>query len=136
MLASAAGFDPLLDQVSVEATSTVAVLPVTSNSDVEAAVRAYWADAPIMVKVASCESNFRQFGEDGQPLLGWANSDDIGVMQINLEAHGVKAKQLGLDLGKLEDNLAFARHLYNTQGLAPWVYSKHCWSPQLANATE
>ncbi|HEY4507400.1 MAG TPA: hypothetical protein VJJ47_00750, partial [Candidatus Paceibacterota bacterium] len=131
MLVSATGFDPLAGVMpaAAPATSTAAALPVATNDGVPAAVRAYWADEPIMVKVASCESNFRQFGEDGQPLLGWANPEDIGVMQINRKAHAAKAKALGLDLGTLEGNLAFARHLHRTQGLAPWVYSKHCWSP-------
>lgn len=137
MLASAAGFDPHVGaDADVVATSTVAVAPVATNAGVEAAVRAYWADEPIMIKVAYCESEIRQFGPDGKPLLGWANADDIGVMQINQEAHGAKAKALGIDLGTLEGNLKFARHLYKTQGLAPWVYSKHCWNPQLAAVTE
>jgi hypothetical protein len=35
---------------------------------------------------------------------------------------------MGLDIETLDGNLAYARHLYRTQGTAPWVYSEHCWN--------
>jgi hypothetical protein len=80
-----------------------------------------------MAEVAYCESTFRQFGEDGQPLRGHVNKADVGVMQINETVHLATATKMGLDLETLDGNLAYARHLYRTQGTAPWVYSAHCW---------
>lgn len=144
MLASAAGFDPLAGSAPVEtavaadATSAhvAQATPAKSanpNAGIEAKVRAYWSDAPIMAKVAYCESEFRQFdGKTGKVMRGWANPADVGVMQINETAHAAAAKKLGFDIYSLDGNLAYARYLYEHQGLDPWVYSKPCWSGQLA----
>lgn len=98
-----------------------------STEEVEAKVREYWKDAPVMAKVAYCESTFRHFNEDGQPLRGHVNKADVGVMQINETVHKASAEKMGLNLETLDGNLAYARHLYRTQGTAPWVYSSHCW---------
>ncbi len=111
------------------ATTTAAVeAPVSYDKETEAKVREYWADAPVMASVAYCESTFRQYAKDGSPLRGRVNSADVGVMQINETVHKASALKMGLDLGTLEGNLAYARHLYKTQGTAPWVYSAHCWN--------
>lgn len=101
---------------------------IPSQEEVEARVREYWQDAPIMAKVAFCESTMRQYTEDGKPLRGRVNAADVGVMQINETVHLASAKKMGLNLETLDGNLAYARHLYRTQGTAPWVYSEHCWN--------
>jgi hypothetical protein len=101
---------------------------VISPEETEAKVREYWQDAPVMAKVAYCESTFRQYNDDGQPLRGRVNSADVGVMQINETVHLATATKMGLDLETLDGNLAYARHLYRTQGTGPWIYSKHCWN--------
>lgn len=81
-----------------------------------------------MASVAYCESTFRQYSKDGQSALrGRVNSADVGVMQINETVHAATAAKMGIDLESLDGNLAYARHLYSTQGTAPWVYSAHCW---------
>lgn len=138
MLASAAGFSPMADQAPVEEVAAVAVAeapkPASPNAGVEARVREFWSDAPVMAKVAFCESNFRQFGKDGLPLRGHVNDADVGVMQINETVHLEAAAKLGLDIETLEGNLAYARHIYERQGTAPWIYSKHCWNKEVALA--
>jgi hypothetical protein len=91
-------------------------------------VEEYFSDMPILVDIASCESNFRQFGNDGQVLRGNYNPQDVGVMQINERFHKGKSVELGLDLHTLEGNMAYARYLYETQGTKPWEYSSKCWS--------
>jgi len=82
-------------------------------------------DAPIMVQVASCESNIN-------PLADRVTSDgrtgiDVGLFQIN-KVHLKKLNELGLDRYNIDDNLTYARMLYDNGGLGPWYMSRHCWS--------
>lgn len=99
----------------------------------EAVVRKYFSDIPVMIQVARCESTFRHTLEDGSVLRGKVDNRDLGVMQINTFYHGVTATALGLDLENLEDNMAYARALYERQGTQPWNASSACWSRSLAS---
>ena len=90
-------------------------------------VREYFKDTPIMAEVSYCESNHRQFDGNGNVLRGRVNSQDVGVMQINEKYHLGTAQKLGINIYTLEGNLAYGKYLYDTQGVAPWVYSKPCW---------
>jgi hypothetical protein len=109
------------------ASSTIAEnLPLTSVS-VEAYVRDYFKDTPVLAEVAKCESTFRQFDSHGHVVRGKVNPDDVGVMQINTFYHGEKADQLGYDLYTIDGNLGFARYLYGKYGSDPWVHSSKCW---------
>jgi hypothetical protein len=87
-----------------------------------------YADTPILVEVARCESEFRQFNKDGSVLRGRAVADDIGVMQINEHYHGSTAKKMGIDIYTVEGNVAYAKYLYTKSGTDPWSASKPCWS--------
>ena len=98
----------------------------------EAAVRDYFADIPAMIQVARCESTFTHTLADGSVLRGRVDNRDTGVMQINTYYHGQTADALGLDLESLEDNMAYARYLYEKQGLQPWSASQPCWGASLA----
>jgi hypothetical protein len=49
-------------------------------------------------------------------------------MQINLGYHGETAQKMGLDLNSIDDNVAFARYLYEKYGAKPWMSSSPCWS--------
>lgn len=100
--------------------------------DVETAVADYFADIPELVSVARCESQFRHTLKDGSVLRGIVDPRDIGVMQINTYYHGETAEKLGLDLSNFADNMAYARVLYEKQGLKPWSASKPCWGKTIA----
>lgn len=93
----------------------------------EEIVAEYFEDAPIMKKIAYCESRYRQFNEDGSVLRGRANSQDVGVMQINEKYHLAASQRLEYNIYTLEGNMEYARHLYETQGVRPWIHSSHCW---------
>lgn len=95
---------------------------------VEETVNEYFKDTPILSKVAFCESRYRQFDAEGQVLRGVVNPKDVGVMQINEDYHKIASQKLGLDIYTLEGNLAYAKHLYESQGVSPWVHSSKCWS--------
>lgn len=96
--------------------------------NVKAYVQEYFRDIPIMVQVARCESGFRQWDANGNVLLGHVDKRDTGVMQINKFYHLETSIKLGLDINTLEGNLAYARFLYESEGVKPWRASRHCWS--------
>lgn len=106
----------------------------SAPEDAEAIVRSYFSDIPIMVQVARCESTFRHTLADGSVLRGHVDNRDTGVMQINTYYHGDTAERLGLDLESIEDNMEYARYLYETQGTQPWSASRPCWGKTLAYA--
>lgn len=127
--------------VAVSAESTTAYGHITSNSEVEshivtgdteAAVREYFADIPVMIQIARCESTFRHTLADGSVLAGRVDPADTGVMQINKRYHLDTAEQLGLDITELGDNMEYARYLYEKQGTQPWSASAPCWNRSIA----
>ncbi len=100
--------------------------------DTERIVRSYFRDIPVMAEIARCESTFRHTLPDGTVLTGRVDSDDTGVMQINRRYHGEKAAELKLDLNDIYHNMAYARYLYETQGVQPWSASAPCWNKSVA----
>ena len=103
-----------------------------NSVDVEARVREYFSDVPAMAAVAKCESGFRQYAADGgvlfDPSYSW-----IGVFQIS-RIHLPGAINLGVDIMTLEGNMAYARHLYEAEGMIPWTSSKGCWGKASAGS--
>jgi len=100
--------------------------PLTSIS-VEAYVRDYFADEPLLAEIAKCESGFRQFDSRGRVIKGEVNQDDIGILQINKYYHEEEAVKLGFDIYTIDGNLGYAKWLYVKYGDTPWVYSSKCW---------
>ena len=83
--------------------------------------------------ICACESTGNkikeptQYNKDGSVLRGKLNKDDIGMCQINLKFHNKKAKEMGLDLFKEQDNIKYANWLYSKEGSTPWNWSRNCW---------
>ena len=113
----------------IGSTETVAEvrLATSESGRVEELVRDYFSDIPIMVEVARCESTFRHTMDDGSVLRGVVDKRDTGVMQINTYYHQGYADDLELDLEDFYHNMAYARHLYERQGIQPWNASRPCW---------
>lgn len=82
---------------------------------------------PELIPVCTCESGGKHFTESGEVIRGRVNKNDIGLCQINLDYHQLKAEKLGLDLFKENDNIIYANHLFTEQGYEPWSASKSCW---------
>ena len=85
---------------------------------------------PVMQRIAECESNGSHYAPSGQVVTN-GNSNgtvDIGIYQINLYYWSDKATELGYDLTKEEDNIAFAMYLYHNHGTEAWIWSKKCWN--------
>lgn len=112
--------EPLPPVIQVEVKEVVEVKSVKEMVEEEFGV------GHIMVTVAKCESGIRQFKENGEPLKSHYGTDDIGVYQIN-QVHLETLEKLGLDRNKTEDNIKFARYLYDKNGLRDWSASKECW---------
>ena len=87
----------------------------------------YFKDYPILVKIAGCESQFRQYDSEGKVLQGKVNKGDLGLMQINKYYHSEKSDELGFDIETVEGNMAYAKYLYEKEGEKPWLSSSKCW---------
>ncbi len=112
---------------TVNVPETAQFKEIINNAKVEDVVKDYFKDIPILVKVAKCESHFRQVDGNGEVLRGIANSFDVGVMQINEKYHLERSQNMGVNIHSLAGNLEYARALYNDSGTAPWSASKPCW---------
>ncbi len=98
-----------------------------TRKQLEQIAKVYFKDYPILVKIAGCESQFRQFDTNGNVLVGRVNKGDLGLMQINKYYHGVKSDELGFDIETVEGNMAYAKYLYEKEGEKPWLSSSKCW---------
>ncbi len=147
MLASA--FAPATSTVAVEKTKAANDIKQTTPVEqalpedhphtlisVEAYIRDYFKDEPLLAEISKCESTFRQFDSNGNVIKGKVNDDDIGAMQINIFYHGETAKKLGYDVYTIDGNLGYAKWLYGKYGDAPWVHSSPCWSKYLHLASK
>jgi len=116
----------VLAQADTQSAAVYETVP-SETKTVKEYLTEHFADAPIMVKIAQCESRFRQFDRDGNVLRGVHNDKDVGVMQINEFYHKDKAISMGIDLNSIEGNVAYARYLYEREGTTPWASSGKCW---------
>ncbi len=107
-------------------------MPISDSKNIERFVADYFKDIPLMAKIAKCESRNRHLDKNGNVLKGEVTNLDTGVMQINLYFHEKAATKLGLDLHDLDDNVAYARYLYEKEGAKPWMSSSKCWAKSTA----
>jgi hypothetical protein len=122
----------LAQSATTTATTSIATSTL-SNADVEARVESYFADIPVMIPIAKCESNFRQFDMAGA-LSGGTNGGMVGIFQINAAVHKTFANSLGMDITTTDGNLAYARYLYEQEGTAPWNSSSACWKNAISKS--
>ena len=106
---------------STAATSTATSSPIQNQVMVEKRVRDYFADTPVMIAIARCESNFRQFTDSGMPFRGGMGGGMVGVFQFYEKIHAAAALSRGFDLTTLEGNLGYAKYVYSQQGTTPWI---------------
>ena len=91
---------------------------------IEQEVMAVFPDAPIMLKVVACESEY-----DLNAYNPTNNSHDQGLLQISDKYHKKEWTRLGFtDMRDPIQNLAYGRILYDKNGLTDWRWSKHCWN--------
>lgn len=80
-----------------------------------------------MLKVAYCESKYKQFNKNGSVHRGKVNDLDAGIFQINEKYWLKESKKLGLDIHTIEGNIKMAKHIKEKQGMNAWKPSKNCW---------
>lgn len=97
-----------------------------STTTVKAHIEGVFGTSSPMVDVAICESSLRQFDAPNHVLRGEITPADTGVFQISVDYHGDEAKTLGFDIYSLDGNIAFAKYLYDKNGLKDWSASKKC----------
>ncbi len=79
-----------------------------------------------ILTIAKCESNLRQFSDDGTVLT--SSTKDFGTMQIN-ERWLPVAESFGMDIkNNVDDNILFSKYLINKQGLGAYSASRKCWT--------
>ncbi len=108
-----------------------ATTTIPTRKEIEQKAKEFFKDDPILVEIARCESQFRQFDENGNILKGKVNKGDLGVMQINKYYHAEKAESLGYNLKTVDGNMAYAKYLYDHEGVQPWMSSSPCWKEAL-----
>jgi peptidoglycan hydrolase-like protein with peptidoglycan-binding domain len=113
-------------------TTTITLPDYRDRAVVEAKVRTFFADIPVMISIALCESRFRQFDANGNPLDG-GSGGMVGVYQINRPIHASFALLRGFDINTVEGNLGYARYLYEREGTNPWISSFPCWNTATNN---
>lgn len=118
-------FPPQNAYTPILATSFTPSSPLLTTED---EIRKYFADIPVLISIAECESHFTQFDPNGLPLPGVLDPDDTGAFQINKRYHLEDSVKAEMDINTLEGNMEFARSLYESQGTTPWNKSKGCWS--------
>jgi peptidoglycan hydrolase-like protein with peptidoglycan-binding domain len=106
-----------------------------ADATVEAMVRATFADAPVMIRVADCESKFRQFTDSGNVLHGGTGGKMIGVYQLYGDIHRSAADKLGFNIDTMLGNISYARYLYDQEGTDPWMSSFSCWNDKTVEGT-
>lgn len=102
--------------------------PLVVPEVVQEEVEGFFADAPVLADIAKCESTYRHFDNNGQPLKNSHGSSAIGVMQIMASYHEEPAKAMGYNINSLQGNLEYAKYLFEQKGTQPWASSKKCWS--------
>jgi hypothetical protein len=99
--------------------NTPKVIPVKTSAK---------SDAPVLERIAQCESSGSQYDKTGQVTLH-PNSDgtiDVGKYQVNSKWFK-KATSFGYDLTKSDDNRKMAEWIYENRGTGDWQSSAKCW---------
>lgn len=109
--------------VTHAATSKVAstTVELKEPAAIEKRVREYFADIPVMIEIARCESKFRQYTDAGNVLRGGNAGLMVGIFQFFESIHAAPALMLGFDLKTVEGNIGYARHVYTQEGTRPWI---------------
>ncbi len=110
-----------------ESTVSAKVYDQIINKSVE-----YGIHTDTALRIANCESNLRQYNEDGDVLHGKQNPADVGVFQINKKWHLSQSQALSLDIHTTEGNIEYAMWLMKKEGNRHWNWSKPCWGKETA----
>ncbi|MDA8597010.1 hypothetical protein N9L26_01595 [Candidatus Pacebacteria bacterium] len=115
------------------------ILDIDPNIGLQQEVEAFFManNAPEMIPIIKCESNFKHFDRDGEVLMNSAGSSATGITQIIASLHpDPKALQVynrrhntiltpaDFDITTVAGNLAYALLLYEVRGVRDWECAK------------
>lgn len=98
------------------------ITPINDNSYAKELALREFGHNEAMVRVIECESNFRQYDKNGNPLIGFTG--DVGIMQIAPQYWLEEAEKLGHDIYTAEGNIAMAKVILERQGINAWACHK------------
>ena len=97
------------------------VILIATTTPIEQKIRDAFPEQPnTMLAIAKCESHMNP--------LAISPTHDYGIFQLNKSAHGATLTALNLDPLDVDDNIQFARMLYEKNGTRDWNMSKGCWN--------
>ena len=118
---------PVVYEAHADEKETVVQIEVSidwTKERIEKEIRKTFPEQPdLMVRVAKCESQLNPKAHN--PTNG---SHDGGIFQLSEKYHGKDMRVLGIDAYDIQENIKYARKLYDESGLAPWSASKYCWN--------
>ena len=127
----------VIDTTVATSTDNSAIVTVTTDrKSLEKYLRENYADTPMLLEIARCESTFTHYDKNGDVIRGRVNSADVGLMQINEKYHLETAEKLGLDIHTVEGNVNYAKYLYDNEGVQPWSASSPCWGKALPGSQD
>lgn len=116
--AEASAPEQTIEQLVEVEPKEVRIQVLYDTESVKREIEEVFGENHIMLKVAKCESEYKQFAFNPTN-----NSNDRGIFQISEKYHGV-----GDEMYDVKKNIAYAKKLYDRNGLKDWVWSKHCWN--------
>lgn len=122
----------MVETYSVERPTNVASAKIYDEI-IEASDK-YGIHTDTALRIAMCESNFRQYDEKGEILHGKKNPADAGVFQINKKWHLSQSQALDLDIYTTKGNIEYAMQLMKKEGNKHWNWSKPCWGKEGATS--
>ncbi|MBI2482339.1 MAG: hypothetical protein HYV76_02145 [Candidatus Vogelbacteria bacterium] len=112
---------PILNSIGSDA-ATSTITQVIKQIAVDQKV-----DSAPLLAIARCESQYRQYDQNGDVLRGKHNARDVGIFQINERFHLEQSQKLGFDIYTAEGNIRYAIWLSEKEGIGHWSASKPCW---------
>ena len=112
-------------QIIERSVPQVNVEPTETDKVINKIIDVFGKDSEVMLKIAKCESGLKQHDDNGNVLV--SSTSDTGAFQIN-QVHNENLNKLKLDPRKLDDNVRYAKMLFDASGTRDWYKSKGCWS--------
>ena len=121
MMLGVGGTEVVYAQEEVAEPKVVIIEVVKKEKTIEEKIREVFHEEPNRaVAIAKCESNLNPNAVNTANRNG---TTDSGLMQLN-SVHDARLNALGLDKWDVDDNLTFARLLYEERGFRPWVCNR------------
>ena len=121
------------DQISENHQIVVEVKEPSNIEMIEVLAEKYGVDSNLALHISQCESELRQYNENGTVLRGRENPQDVGLFQINEFYHLQDSQKLGFNIYTAKGNIEYAMYIMERDGTRHWTYSKPCWGKRVGS---